>query len=206
MSHVESQASPADGGPTAGALAKRILRSEWESLSESERGVIDGVLRRLGAEPYAAEDIDAELSESRTVGQRLADRIATFGGSWTFILLFLGFLGIWIVVNSGIFGGTRAIDPYPFIFLNLMLSMIAALQAPVIMMSQNRAAERDRRAAKNDYRVNLRAEVEIRELHDKLDMLREAQWAELVQMQNEQLRILQDLLRDQGTLPDRASP
>ena len=86
-----------------------------------------------------------------------------------------------------------------------MLSMVAALQAPVIMMSQNRAAERDRRAAKNDYQVNIRAEVEIRELHQKLDVLREAQWAELVQMQNEQLRILQNLLRDGGTLPGPAA-
>lgn len=206
MSHVEPQTSPAPGGPTAGVLAKRILRSEWKSLSDNERAVINGVLSRLGAEPYTAADINAELNESRTFGQRLADRIAAFGGSWTFILLFLGLLALWIVVNTGLLGSARAMDPYPFIFLNLILSMLAALQAPVIMMSQNRAADRDRREAKNDYRVNLRAEVEIRELHDKLDMLREAQWADLVQMQNEQLRILQDLLRDRGTLPAPSSP
>lgn len=201
MSHDERQASQSSGGTSAGALAKRVLRSEWQSLSENERAVIDGVLRRLGSEPYAAEDIDAQLSESRSFGQHLADRIASFGGSWTFILLFLGFLGLWILFNSAFPGRGQAFDPYPFIFLNLMLSMVAALQAPVIMMSQNRAAERDRRAAKNDYQVNIRAEVEIRELHEKLDVLREAQWAELVQMQNEQLRILQNLLRDGGTLP-----
>ena len=205
MSHDERQASHSSGDTSAGALAKRVLRSEWQSLSENERAVIEGVLRRLGSEPYAAEDIDAHLSESRSFGQRLADRIASFGGSWTFILLFLGFLGLWILFNSALPGRGQAVDPYPFIFLNLMLSMVAALQAPVIMMSQNRAAERDRRAAKNDYQVNIRAEVEIRELHQKLDVLREAQWAELVQMQNEQLRILQNLLRDGGTLPGPAA-
>ena len=200
MSHDERQASQSAGGTPAGALAKRILRSEWQSLSESERVVIDGVLRRLGSESNAAEDSEAQLSESRSFGQRLADRIASFGGSWTFILLFLGVLGLWILLNTELLGRGHVFDPYPFIFLNLMLSMVAALQAPVIMMSQNRAAERDRRAAKNDYQVNIRAEVEIRELHEKLDALREAQWAELVQMQNEQLRILQNLVRDGGTL------
>ena len=206
MPHDERQPSQSSSDTSAGALAKRILRSEWQSLSESEQAVIDGVLRRLGSEPYAAEDTNAQFRESRRFGQRLADRIASFGGSWTFILLFLGFLGLWILFNSELLGRGHVFDPYPFIFLNLMLSMVAALQAPVIMMSQNRAAERDRRAAKNDYQVNIRAEVEIRELHEKLDVLRETQWAELVQMQNEQLRILQNLLRDGGTLSGPAAP
>ncbi len=106
-----------------------------------------------------------------TFGQRLADRIAAIGGSWAFILSFLAFLAVWAVVNVLVPGA--AFDPYPFIFLNLVLSMLAAIQAPVIMMSQNRAAAFDRRAAKFDYEVNLKAELEIMELHDKLDAIRD---------------------------------
>ena len=101
-------------------------------------------------------------------GERIADKIAKLGGSWTFILLFLGFLTVWVAMNVWLLG-RDAFDPYPFIFLNLVLSMIAAIQAPVIMMSQNRQSQRDRLEAAHDYQVNLKAEIEIMALHEKLD-------------------------------------
>ena len=128
-------------------------------------------------------------------GDRMADRIAAFGGSWTFTLLFLAALAVWTLGNTELLGPRRAaFDPYPYVFLNLILSMLAALQAPVIMMSQNRAADRDRLNAATDYRVNVRAEHEVRRLHAKLDALRDAQWAELVRMQHEQITLLTELV------------
>ncbi|MBO0939121.1 DUF1003 domain-containing protein [Fibrella sp. HMF5335] len=114
----------------------------------------------------APPDVDANL----TLGQRLADRIADFGGSWTFILTFLGLMISWIGLNVWVFAN-RGFDPYPFILLNLVLSCLAALQAPVIMMSQNRQEERDRERARQDYEVNLKAESEIRLLQQKVDLL-----------------------------------
>lgn len=146
-----------------------------------------------------------DVSESHaTLGQRLADHIAVFGGSWTFILLFLAFLLAWAVLNTEILGPrNQAFDPYPYIFLNLFLSMLAALQAPVIMMSQNRQSERDRLHAANDYAVNLKAEIEIRELHEKLDALRERDWAALAAQQQQQIDMLTHLV-ERSTRIDRA--
>lgn len=181
---------------SADVLAKRMLREQWHELSAKERSVIEGVLKRIAAKEAISHDTNREFSESRTLGERLADGIASFGGSWTFILLFLSFLLTWAVLNTEVLGPRKqAFDPYPYIFLNLLLSMIAALQAPVIMMAQNRSAARDRMEAKNDYEVNLKSEVEIRALHDKVDELRDSQWAELVFMQQEQIRLLEQLLR-----------
>lgn len=141
------------------------------------------------------QNILAVSQNHATLGQRLADRIAVFGGSWTFILLFLAFLLAWAVLNTEILGPrNQAFDPYPYIFLNLFLSMLAALQAPVIMMSQNRQSERDRRHAANDYAVNLKAEIEIRELHEKLDTLRERDWAALAAQQQQQIEMLTHLV------------
>ena len=168
-------------------LAKRYLRREWQHLTDAERHVIEKVIDRasISRDPSALGD------ESRTFGDRLADRIAVFGGSWRFILLFLSFLLAWVVVNTAILGPRgKAFDAYPYIFLNLFLSMIAALQAPVIMMSQNRQGARDRIDAQNDYRVNLHAELQIHELHEKLDQLRTERWAELLDLQQEQIRLL----------------
>lgn len=139
----------------------------------------------------------------QSFGERLADRMAAFGGSWTFILLFLGFLAAWAFLNTEVLGPRRAaFDPYPYIFLNLFLSMLAALQAPVIMMSQNRQAARDRVEAQNDYNVNLNAEMQIRDIHEKLDQLREERWEELLQLQREQLRILGLLSAARGARAD----
>lgn len=150
-------------------LARALLRrGEFESLSEEERRRVGRALRGM----RVARDTSREFERDSSFGERAADRLATLGGSWGFIFAFLAFLGLWAFVNVRILGPRHAaFDPYPFIFLNLMLSMLAALQAPVIMMSQNRQAARDRVEARNDYEVNLKAELEIRALHDRLDAL-----------------------------------
>jgi uncharacterized membrane protein len=172
----------------------------FERLGAAERRVMDYLLgkRRL------VRDVNREIEENRRLGERVADRIAAFGGSWTFISLFVVVLVGWVVLNSFVLARRgRAFDPYPYILLNLFLSMIAALQAPVIMMSQNRMAARDRLEAAHDYEVNLMAEVEIRTLHDKLDQLRDRDWASLVLQQQEQIRLLERLLERAGDGPAR---
>jgi uncharacterized membrane protein len=174
--------------------------SNLARLGAAERRVMEYLLdqRRV------TRDVNRELEENRRLGERVADRIASFGGSWTFILLFLVVLVGWVVLNSLVLARRgRAFDPYPYILLNLFLSMIAALQAPVIMMSQNRMAARDRVEATHDYEVNLMAEVEIRTLHDKLDQLRDHDWASLVVQQQEQIRLLERLLDRAGEGPAR---
>ena len=129
--------------------------------------------------------------------QRLADRVAAFGGSWTFIIIFAAILLAWVLLNTLILARYRAsFDPYPYILLNLFLSMLAAVQAPVILMSQNRQGVKDRLDAAHDYEVNLKAELEILSLHEKLDELREMKWSELITMQQEQLRLLTQLMNE----------
>jgi len=135
--------------------------------------------------------VEQEFAEHMSFGDRLADKVAHFGGSWAFILTFGGILVVWIFINSFLVLASRSFDPYPFILLNLVLSTLAALQAPVIMMSQNRQAEKDRLHAQQDYEINLMAEVEIRDLHDKLDALRYKQWHELWHLQQRQLELLE---------------
>ncbi|RZJ26936.1 MAG: DUF1003 domain-containing protein, partial [Haliea sp.] len=123
------------------------------------------------------------------------DAVASFGGSWTFIMLFGITLVAWVVLNSLIlvrYG--RSFDPYPYILLNLFLSMLASIQAPIILMSQNRQAQKDRQVAAHDYEVNLKAELEIMLLHEKVDLLREGQWGELLAIQQEQIRLMTQLL------------
>jgi uncharacterized membrane protein len=168
------------------------FRQVCDDSGESEQRVIERLTQRL----HISRDTNRVFDESLTVGQRLADKIAVFGGSWTFILLFLSLLLGWIVLNTVILTQlSTPFDPYPYIFLNLILSMLAALQAPVIMMSQNRYAAKDRVAATHDYEVNLKSELEILALHQKIDTLREQQWTELVAMQQEQIRLLTALLQ-----------
>ena len=172
-------------------LAKRVLRTEWDKLSARERRVIDAIMARANI----SQNPEAEGEDKRTFGERLADKIAQFGGSWTFILLFLGALACWVVLNSVILARRNAtFDPYPYILLNLFLSMLASLQAPVIMMSQNRQAMKDRSDAASDYEVNLKAEIEIRRLHEKIDDIREKRWEELVEMQNQQIEYLKSMV------------
>ena len=164
-------------------LAQALLGVSYEKLTPVQRSVIDLIATEQpsGLNPKLSGD-------DRTYWQRLADTIAAVGGSWTFIFSFLGVLAAWVTWNA--LSGKLAFDPYPFIFLNLVMSMIAALQAPVIMMSQNRAAARDRANAEHDYVVNLRAELEIMHLHDKLDALRSEELVKLVTAQAETLDLL----------------
>jgi uncharacterized membrane protein len=155
-------------------------------LDEQERMVVAALLRQS----TIARNINEELSGKLTFGQRLADRVAAFGGSWSFLGLFLGAMAIWISANLG---RTGAFDPYPFILLNLVLSCVAAIQAPVIMMSQNRQAAHDRLDAQYDCQINLKAEMEVMGLHTKIDELRDRQWATLVQMQERQIALLEQI-------------
>jgi uncharacterized membrane protein len=139
-----------------------------------------------------ARDTNREFEERLTFGQRIADRVAAFGGSWTFIILFGVVLVTWIGINSAMLAWR--FDPFPYILLNLLLSMIAALQAPVIMMSQNRQASKDRLDAAHDYEVNMRAELEIASLHEKWDHLVRHEWALLLETQQKQLDLLTTLV------------
>lgn len=169
-------------------LSQQLLHKEYDSLSSREQKVIRLISQRL----HVSRDVLKEHEESLNFGQRLADRVAAFGGSWTFILLFFGVMILWIAINSyALVQWHRHIfDPFPYILLNLVLSMMAAVQAPIIMMSQNRQAAKDRIDATHDYEVNLKAELEIMALHQKIDALREHQWEELILMQKEQIRLL----------------
>ena len=148
-------------------LARDLLGAGYADLSAQKRSVIDLIADQRPS------SVEPSLNDARTIWERLADRVARVGGSWRFIFGFLGFLVLWVLANIWLARTQSAFDPYPFIFLNLLLSMLAAIQAPVIMMSQNRQAAVDRAAAEHDYVVNLRAELEIMLLHDKLDTLRE---------------------------------
>ncbi len=164
------------------------LESELGSLSEKEKEVIDA----LKEGRYLATDPLQEMDEAAPISQRLADKIASFGGSWTFILSFLGLLTIWIIVNSGLLLA-RPFDPYPFILMNLILSCIAALQAPVIMMSQNRQESKDRARSEHDYQINLKAELEIRALREQMDRFTSHQWAGLLEIQKIQMEMLETM-------------
>jgi uncharacterized membrane protein len=159
------------------AEARRLLGHGFRELEAEERRVILQIIRRAAI----ARNIVDETDEAMTFGQRLADRVAEIGGSWSFIIGFGIFLAAWAALNGVVLvrSGLRPFDPYPFIFLNLILSMIAAVQAPVIMMSQNRQATNDRAAAEHDYEVNLKAELEILALHEKLDALRARELADM---------------------------
>ena len=169
------------------------LRGASVEIGKSERRVMERVKKRL----HVSRNLRRDCEGSVTFGQRLADRVAAFGGSWTFIIVFLSMLVAWIVLNTVLLTRIgKPFDPYPYIFLNLVLSMVAALQAPVIMMSQNRHAAKDRLAAEHDYEVNLKSELEILALHEKVDTLREQQWLELVAMQEKQIQLLTKLLEE----------
>ncbi|TPK59661.1 DUF1003 domain-containing protein [Mesorhizobium sp. B2-4-19] len=168
-------------------LANRWLKRRPGGLSQLESRVLQSTLERT----TISRDTNKAVAFHQTFGDRLADTIARIGGSWSFILGFIAFLVVWTVGNVWLL--TRdAFDPYPFIFLNLVLSMVAALQAPVIMMAQNRQTERDRIDAAHDYEVNLKAEIEIMALHEKLDELRHSQ---IIGMRDEIVRLAEAVKR-----------
>lgn len=164
------------------------LSTEIGALSAMEKNVITSL-----KEDKSIVSIVEDEEESRNLGQRVADKVADFGGSWTFIISFVVFITIWIASNVLIFLN-KGFDPYPFILLNLILSCVAALQAPVIMMSQNRQEEKDRNRAKKDYMINLKSELEIRMIHDKIDHLIMHQQQELIEIQKVQIEMMNDIL------------
>ncbi|MFT6088807.1 MAG: putative membrane protein [Sulfitobacter sp.] len=174
-----------------GAYVERLLERERGELGELDRQVIESLQT---GQILSQNMIDGDGMRG-TFGERAADRVASFGGSWTFILIFAGILTVWMTVNA-VWFTTRPFDPYPFILLNLVLSSLAALQAPVIMMSQRRQETKDRARAENDYRVNLKAELEIRQLHEKMDHQLAQQWEKLAEMQQIQIEILQERMDD----------
>ena len=185
----EEEHAPAGEGADAriAALGQLLLDGGVGALTERERRVI----ATIAGHQHVTRDVNGTVEAGQTFGDKLADRVAGFGGSWSFILIFLGLLVAWVASNTLMVSrfGT-AFDAYPFIFLNLILSMVAAFQAPIILMSQNRQAARDRIAAALDYEVNLKAELEIMALHDKLDGLRVQHLQRLVEKQGEDLRRL----------------
>jgi uncharacterized membrane protein len=166
-----------------------VLSKQIGQIGEVQRTVIDAMENETLLSEQLAKGDDAEL----TTAQRLADRVASFGGSWTFISAFGVFIVCWIILNIS-FLRNHGFDPYPFILLNLILSCIAALQAPIIMMSQNRQEEKDRERAKKDYMINLKSEMEIRILHEKLDHLIIHQQQELLEIQRVQMEMMDDIL------------
>lgn len=167
---------------------QELLTLEKGELTSLEQEVLESIQ----AQQILSTNVDAEFQQEWSFGEKLADRIASFGGSWVFLILFAVFIMSWIAMNSVIFFW-RPVDPYPFILLNLMLSCLAAVQAPVIMMSQNRQEAKDRLRSQHDYQVNLKAELEIRQLHEKIDHLLSRQWERLVQIQEIQLDLLSEI-------------
>jgi uncharacterized membrane protein len=189
MTWMVDASDTARGDPDIVAdLARRLLDEGLGCLSDREKRLIVAVARR---KQPATPSVNDTVARTETAGDRIADRVARFGGSWTFILLFVATLVAWVALNGFLMTARAgAFDPYPFVFLNLILSMVAALQAPIILMSQNRQANRDRVAAALDYDVNLKAEVEIMAVHEKLDGLRIDRLHALVEKQHAMLEEL----------------
>ncbi|WP_262265783.1 DUF1003 domain-containing protein [Microvirga yunnanensis] len=165
---------------------EELLRQERGELTKLDREVA----RSLAEGVTVSANVEESYDENRSLGERLSDGLAAFGGSWPFLICFGLGLGAWILVNA--VRGVQAFDPYPYILLNLILSCIAAVQAPIIMMSQRRQEAKDRLRSLNDYRVNLKAELEIRHLHEKLDHLITRQWERLAKIQELQIELLQE--------------
>lgn len=175
--------------PKVSELARQLLESGFDRFSDREKRVITRIAGRL----HVTRDVNRAIEANATFSDRLADRVARFGGSWTFIVIFIAIMALWAIINTAVLSRyVLAFDAYPYIFLNLILSMVAALQAPVILMSQNRQAERDRVAASLDYEVNLKAEIEIMNLHEKLDQMRIGHLEEMINVQQRQLQSILD--------------
>ena len=156
-------------------LTKALLGMKYGELDSSEKNVIDSIANQK----VIVEDVNESFHDNLTFGQKMADKVAEFGGSWRFILIFVSIMASWMLVNTLWLSGSEAFDPYPFILLNLVLSTLAAIQAPIIMMSQNRQTAKDRMAFSKSYEVNLKTELEIMRLHQKLDELAAQQTAQI---------------------------
>ncbi|MCW8817835.1 MAG: DUF1003 domain-containing protein [Ignavibacteriaceae bacterium] len=174
-----------------------IYRNKYiQQILAEEKGDItyleESVIQSIKDNEILAKNIDAEYEKGLKLGEKIADKFAAYGGSWRFIITFFIILIIWIAINSIVLL-SRPFDPYPFILLNLVLSCIAAIQAPVIMMSQNRQESKDRARSEHDYQINLKAELEIRNLHQKIDHLLTHQWERLIEIQQIQLELMEEL-------------
>src|SRR5882757_853668 len=180
---------------------KEVLEDEIGELSALDNEVIQS----LEQHEILSADISKQFEKKLTFGERLSDHIAEFGGSWKFLITFGAVIFVWIGANAVLLA-TRAFDPYPFILLNLILSCLAAVQAPVIMMSQNRAEARDRLRAENDYKVNLKAELEIRHLHEKIDHLLRKQYNRLFEIQQIQIELLEEISQRKRGSPREQPP
>jgi uncharacterized membrane protein len=168
-------------------VMEQVQRDNRE-LSALDHAVVDSIRQN----EILTETIYKQIEADRTLGARVADKVAAFGGSWKFIFIFFGVMAAWIAINSTPLLW-RPFDPFPFILFNLLLSMLAAIQAPIIMMSQNRQEARDRKRAENDYQVNLKAEIEVRVLSEKMDQLLHHQWQRLLEIQRLQTEMIEDL-------------
>lgn len=176
-------------------IAVKLLGLPYDALDEKTQRVA----RHVAERKHIAQDMSKEPAANSTFGQHAADAVAAFGGSWTFIGLFAATLVSWVGLNSfALVRYGRVFDSYPYILLNLVLSMLAAIQAPIILMSQNRQAQKDRMIAEHDYEVNLKSELEIMLLHEKIDRLRDEQWSSLLATQQEQIALLEKLLLKQA--------
>jgi uncharacterized membrane protein len=175
------------------------FRTEYiQSLVEKEMGELStlelDVMKSMKNQGLLAKNVNVEFDRKLTLGERLADKVAEFGGSWRFIITFFIVMVMWIIMNSVLLL-RKPFDPYPFILLNLVLSCLAAIQAPIIMMSQNRQEAKDRLRSEQDYQINLKAELEIRYLHEKIDHLLAQQWQRLVEIQQIQMDLMEELAR-----------
>jgi len=166
----------------------KLISEESITIKELERDVIESI----NSNEIIAENINTSIKDKLKLGDLISDKVASFGGSWKFIIIFFIVLLLWIAVNSYVVL-KRPFDPYPFILMNLILSCIAAIQAPIIMMSQNRQEKKDRIRSENDYKVNLKSEIEIRTLHEKVDHLLLDQWSKMMKIQEIQIEILEEL-------------
>lgn len=181
-------------------IKARYIRDMLKTENEQLKKLNDIVCEAVEQEKILLQGIN-HTDEKLSYGQRLADKVARFGGSWKFIISFGLILMIWIIINLNLPAGER-FDPFPFILLNLVLSCLAAIQAPVIMMSQNRQEEKDRTRNENDYLINLKCEIEIRTLHQKMDLLITEQFKKLMEAQAEQIKLLQSIVREEGKRKD----
>jgi len=170
---------------------EEVVEADKGELSVIEQQVVDSIKEQ----EVLSSNVNIEFDRKLTVGEKMADGLADFGGSWRFLMIFSGTLVVWILLNSVVLT-LRPFDPYPYILLNLVLSCLASVQAPIILMSQNRQEARDRLRADHDYRVNLKAELEIRHLHEKLDHLLMEQWQRLLEIQRIQVEIMEEVSRD----------
>ncbi len=175
---------------------RRLYLTSLITQEKGELEIIDNaVYAAIKNNTILSENIEEEIESKLTLGQRLADKIAAFGGSWTFIITFFSFILIWMTINIWLLE-KRMFDPYPFILLNLILSCLAAIQAPIIMMSQNRREDKDRRRSEHDYKINLKAELEIKLLSEKIDHLLVHQNKKLLEIQEIQTDYLEDLMKE----------